>query len=111
MFALPAARTIETSERSSDSIPYLKYDKSRADTLDVAPCNSEREASAGLGKSDGGYYWHLRHFGELFFHLLVYYLRTLGYQAYTFFITLLKFYRKAANLASIKKNPTQDFQI
>src|SRR5215216_4385812 len=90
MFALPAARTIETS--------------------DVAPCNSEREASAGLGKSDGGYYWHLRHFGELFFHLLVYYLRNLCYQAYTFFISLLKIYSKTAHLACIDKYPTQELR-
>jgi hypothetical protein len=59
-----------------------------------------------LGKSEG-YQRQLRHFGELFFHLLVYYSRNIFYEAYSFFISRLKIYCTATHLASIHKYPTQ----
>src|ERR687892_1034337 len=77
----------------------------------IVCCENNRDlgVQAGLGKSDW-YYGQLRHFGELFFHLLVYYSRNLSYEAYTFFISRLKIYSKAAHLACIDKYPTQELR-
>src|SRR5215211_8438511 len=77
-------------------------------SLPIVACPSGQSLPPGLGESHR-YYWQLRHYGELFFHLMVYYLGNLCYEARSFFISGLKIYSKAAYLARVHKYATQEF--
>src|SRR5215211_2437750 len=74
-------------------------------SLPIVACPSGQSLPPGLGESHR-YYCQLRHYRELFFHLMVYYLGNLCYEARSFFISGLKIYSKAAFFSLIRKHPT-----
>src|SRR5215211_8233524 len=78
-------------------------------SLPIVACPSGQSLPLGLVESHR-YYWQLRHSGELFFHLMVYYLGNLSYEARSFFISGLKIYSKAAYLARIDKYATKSLE-
>src|SRR5215211_654547 len=77
-------------------------------SLPTVACPPGQKLPPGLRESHW-YYWQLRHFGQLFFHLMIYYLGNFSYEARSFFISGLKIYSKAAYLACIHKYTAQEF--